>query len=77
MKNNSGHPSVGNITNKDQALEYVARKVFATPTTSHIVAKNYANVLTENGHCITSQRGNKEGKSLILYKEEASGHSKS
>jgi hypothetical protein len=48
-----GCPSIGNITNKDEALKYAAQTVLATPSTSHFF-NDYANAFKENGDCITS-----------------------
>jgi hypothetical protein len=53
QKKISGRPSIGNIVSRAQALDYVTRKVAATPTKAHYVASNYVVMLKENGHCIT------------------------
>jgi hypothetical protein len=58
----AGHPSIGNISSGGQALEYAAQKFAATPTTGRYVAKNYANVLNDIGHCITGGLDEDEGK---------------
>jgi hypothetical protein len=58
----AGHPSIGNILSGGQALEYAAQKFAATPTTGRYVAKNYANVLNDIGHCMTGGLGKDEGK---------------
>jgi hypothetical protein len=48
-----GRPSIGDIESRDQALKYAGRKVAATPTTGRYVVNNYANMMNENGHCVT------------------------
>jgi hypothetical protein len=53
QKKISGRPSIGNISSGHQALEYAVQKVAATPMTGRYVAKNYTDVLQNNGHCIT------------------------
>jgi hypothetical protein len=53
QKKIAGCPSIGNISSRGQAFKCAAQKFAATPTTRHYVAKNYANVLNDNGHCIT------------------------
>jgi hypothetical protein len=53
QKKISGRPSIGDIESGDQALKYAGWKVAATPTTGRYVVNNYANMLNENGHCIT------------------------
>ena len=53
QKKISGRPSIGDIESGDQALKYAGRKAAATPTTGRYVVNNYANMLNENGHCIT------------------------
>jgi hypothetical protein len=45
----AGRPSIGSISSGGQALEYAVQKFAAT----RYVAKNYANVLNDIGHCIT------------------------
>jgi hypothetical protein len=43
-----GHPSLNGISSREQAIDYVVRKVVATPTLGYCVADNYSNLLKEN-----------------------------
>jgi hypothetical protein len=71
QKKFAGRPSIGNISSGGQALEYAAQKFAATPTTGRYVAKNYANVLNDIGHCITGTAIKEASRPLMKSRVEA------